>query len=260
MSLLAALAVCGCQVQGKLDLLESQLRRQEGRQADLESKLAAARIDLAVSRKEADALQAQLAGRGEKTILPEQADVLYRATGIQFNKLMTGGLDRDNRPGDELLTAVLVPHDADGELVKLPGTIQLEVFDLTKSGDRQRIGRWEFSVEKSRDLWHRGWIRSGYLFKLPWQEIPESSELLLHARLTTVDGRQFDTSQTIRITPPHTDAEADGKNKPEMFGRIGGEKNLGTLSQQHAAGSPDKKPVVLRTSDSWTDQTIPQYR
>ena len=206
MPLLMLVAVSGCAGPGTVDLLEARLRDQEDAISRLESDLDAANADLAVARKETQTLRDQLARRGEKTILPEQADVLYRATGIRFHKLFTGGDDADGIPGDELLSVLLIPHDHDGEPVKLPGEIQLDVSDPARPQDRQRIGTWEFSVDESRDFWHRGFIGSGYLFRLPWKQVPQSSELLLHARMTAPDGRQFDASQVIHITPPLAEA------------------------------------------------------
>ena len=37
---------------------------------------------------------------------------------------------------------------------------------------------------------------------------PQSPNLLVHARLKTIDGRQFDTSQSIHIVPPTATAQA----------------------------------------------------
>ncbi len=207
MPLLMLVALSGCAGRGTLDLLEARLREQEDAISRLKSKLAAATTELTAARKQTHALRDQLAGRGEKTLLPEQADVLFRATGIRFHKLLTGGDDGDGIPGDELLSALVIPHDADGELVKLPGAIQLDVSDPTKPPGQQRMGAWEFSVEESRAFWRRGFVGSGYLFRLPWKQVPETSELVLHARMTTPDGRQFDATQIIHVTPPPADAD-----------------------------------------------------
>lgn len=217
--LLIALTVCGCGGRRNVDVLEGRLRHQEALLADLESKLESNEAELHVSQKTVETLRSQLAGRGEETILPEQASVLYGATGIRFNQLLTGGHDIDGQPGDELLNAVLIPHDVDGELVKLPGTIQLDVSDLTKPRGQQLIGSWEFSTKESRAFWHRGFISSGYIFRLPWQQVPETPELLLHARLITPDGRQFDKSQIIHITPPSMQSRDEGLEAVSEFER-----------------------------------------
>jgi len=178
------------------------MRQQEDALYAAESELAANRSELTATRLEVDALRTQLAQRGESTILPEQAHALYRATGIRINKLRSGGLDNDDQPGDDEFLAVVTPHDADGELIKVPGDIELELYDMALPEKDRRIGQWEFGVGKAHNNWQSGLMGAGYQFKVPWQQQPTNSELVLHARLRTTDGRSFDASEPIVIEPP----------------------------------------------------------
>jgi len=200
--IVVALGVAGCVSRGNVDLLEAQLRESERTQETLQSHLDRTDSELEMARKEADALRKQIADDGRAPLLPEQADVLFRTTGIKFQSLLTGGLDRDALPGDDALAIMLAPHDGDGESVKLPGKIELELMDLTRPADQQEIASWSFSAEESRQHWHSGFLGAGYRFHLPWQQTPEANELVLHGRLTAPDGRQFDTSCVVKITPP----------------------------------------------------------
>ncbi|MGE3314862.1 MAG: hypothetical protein AB7O26_07060 [Planctomycetaceae bacterium] len=234
MSALVVASLSGCAVRGNTELLEARLRQQEDRVVRMETELRTAQSELAAARGESQHLREQLAGRGQETLLPEQADSMFRATGIQFNRLLTGGLDRDGVPGDELISAVVVPHDADGELVKLPGRIELTAYDLTQNQEQKLIGKWEYGVEECRGLWHSGFLGSGYLIRVPWSQIPSNAKVLLHARLVTPDGRQFDTSEHVEIEPPHGTAVAkskppatrtfvDGPDTEPELRRVGGE-------------------------------------
>lgn len=202
MSVLVALAACGCGGRTQLDLLETRLRQQEDVIYRARSELAAAQTDLELSRKETEALRAQLARRGQAAALPEQTAARFRATALQINKLLTGGLNRDDHPGDDALNVAVVPVDADGEPVKVPGTVSIELLDMAQPESRRRIGQWDFPLEQAAEQWQATLIGSGYRFLLPWKTRPEHSELLVHARLTTTDGRQFDTTHSVRITPP----------------------------------------------------------
>lgn len=300
MSLLVIWAVCGCAHTRNVEVLESHLRRQEHRLRALESELSETRSKLETARRETEIVRSRLARRGEKTPRPEQTMALARLTGVRINGLLTGGLDRDDRPGDELLTTVLVPHDADGETVKIDGRIELQVFDLAQPRDKQRLGGWSFSVEEARRNWHSGFLASGFQFRLPWPQTPTSSELLLHARFITSDGRQFDTSRTIQVTPPPSrpaeqedgpDAQAGSATiEPAGFETAPGESaesdaeapppfpaagepsgpSAAQPSGPRGAGDPPPKPFPaspsiegsrpLRTSDKWTDETIPYLR
>ncbi len=115
------------------------------------------------------------------------------------------GGQHDQQPGDDALSVVLIPHDDQGELVKIPGKILVEAFDLGGTEGTEPIGRWSYDLSEVRQHWHKGVIQSGYQFELPLEGVPRSDKVLLHGRLVTSDGRQFDTSHEIRITPPGDD-------------------------------------------------------
>lgn len=253
MSILLALAVCGCGLRrGNVDLLEARLRQQEDRLYELQSQLAQAHTELTTARRETDLLRDQLANRGTAALLPEQTTVLSRVEGLGIDPLLSGGLDRDEKPGDDLLAAMVTPRDADGNVLKLPGTLRLELFDLARPADKQRIGQWEFDPEQTRDHWHNGLLGSGYRFRLPWQQIPQHEALLLHARLTTADGRQFDASETLRINPP-TPASLAMPHPPA-------EEQLVEPAADVEPADRIIPPKPIPTSDRWTEETRPVIR
>jgi outer membrane murein-binding lipoprotein Lpp len=197
----AAALAAGCSSRGQLDVLESRLRRQEDTVVQLQTQLSKTQSQLQAARREATELETQVAATGRSAPI-EQVSALGKVEGIAFSKFLTGGMDRDGVPGDEILSAVVVPTDSDGNLVKVPGNLSLSVLDLSKGEGQQQIGRWDFPAKESVALWHAGFLGTGYVVRVPWQRPPGSANLLVHARLTTADGRQFDTSQSIRITPP----------------------------------------------------------
>lgn len=196
------LLVVGCAPSGRTELLEARLREQEDRLAETEAKLAEAKAANKVSLREVTALYRKLDEHEKTALLPEEAAPLFRLEKIEFSKLMTGSLDRDGQPGDEMVSAVLLPLDAQGSLVKVPGQVELELVDLSQPEGSRQVGRWDFSSDVVADHWHNGLVSSGYSFQLPWQQTPASSNLILHARLTTVDGRTFETSREITVDVP----------------------------------------------------------
>ena len=290
----SVLLAAGCVTSGNLEILESRLRGQEARISELQSDLDEAISRLAIVRRENDALRNQIADRGLKAILPEQADVLFRATGIKFSSLMTGGLNQDEFPGHELLNVMLSPHDADGDVVKLPGRIQLDVFDLSRADSERLIGRWDFAVDESRKYWDRTLFGSGYQFSLPWQQNPKSRELLLHARLTAPDHREFNASTTIHIEPPsnaqrslpdeshRSPAATEVPSTVQQFHRSTVDDRQERSAKTSVSHSEPPQPRPLRripdaelfnltehvddasspiqTSDRWTDETFPRLR
>lgn len=202
--LLGLLLLTGCVTRGNVELLEARLRSQESHVRTLQEELDSAQVDLEVAQKEAGTLRSQLVSQDKAPLVSEDASVLYRTKRLQINKFLTGGLNQDDDEGDDVLNAVIVPVDAQGELVKVPGKIQMELFDMTQPKESQRIGVWEFEEKDSKKNWHHGFLISGYQFKLPWQTIPKNKQLLLHARLTTSDGRQFDVSEKVTVTLPES--------------------------------------------------------
>jgi len=283
MSVLAAACLCGCAARGSIDVLESELRRQEDLLRQTQEQLQQAKSDLEVAHRESNALRKQLANRGDQPLLPEQADVLFRAEGIRFNSLLTNGIDRDGAPGDEKLSVLLYPHDREGGLLKLPGEIELKVVDLSAPADRQQLGQWTYTIEQCRELWHNGFLASGYLFELPWQQPPMSEEVTLHARFRTPDGREFDATQQVKVTPPgpsHT-AERPGvereytARKPAFRSAsteraaeagssgpaFGTEPLPGSTDADPAAGNPFlPNDGQIDTSDRFREFEIPRYR
>jgi hypothetical protein len=158
--------------------------------------------ELAKARQETELLRSQMASAGQGVPLPEQTGNLVRLSEVKINTLLSGGKDRDGQPGDDLLVALISPLDEQGDLVKIAGEVEIEAFDMTLTSDDKRVGHWTFDADQAAKAWHSGFVGAGLQFELPWQETPTSKELLVHVRLKTTDGRQFDSSTPIKIAPP----------------------------------------------------------
>jgi len=203
MSLLLACFGAGCATHGDVDSLETQLRQQEDQIVALQSQLNGANTDLRIAREESRLLRDQLHAKGNRTLVSEQAETLSKVETVKFSPLLTSGIDFDGSPGDDGLSALLMPVDADGDLVKLIGSIDLELLDLSLPHGQQSIGQWHFTADEARGQWHRGFMSAGYLFQLKWQQPPAARELTLHGRLVAPDGRQFNATQTVKLKLPH---------------------------------------------------------
>ena len=213
----------------------------------------------------------------------EQADVLYRTEAIKFNMLLTSGQNRDGEPGDEGLAVMLIPVDMHGDLVKLAGEVELDLFDMTLAADEQCLGRWRFTIDEVRSKWQSGLLSTGYLFQVDWQRPPAARELTLHARLTIPDGRKFDVTSQVKVEPPvlssgpwrasqsavsrGPSSPVAGKPAPQLVAPSSA--TVKTRRPNFAvAGGDSKTPNVrpapssspTRTSDNWTDDTIPVVR
>lgn len=242
MSALLALAGVGCASTGNVDTLESQLRQQEDQITALQGQVTGLDRELRVAREEAGMLRAQLQSEGKRTLVSEQAEILSRAETIKFSPMLTSGVDLDSQPGDDAISVLLMPLDGDGDLVKLSGAVELELFDLSRPRAEQLIGEWKFSVDEARALWHRGFMSAGYLFHLNWQRPPQSRELTLHGRLVAPDGRQFNATQPLKVKL------AVAASPPTI------------IPAKHEAQRVPAQAAPVKTSDSFTTDSIPRLR
>ena len=182
------------------ELLESQLRQREDEALLVKGQLHDAQSQLTACRRENGVLRSQLRDAGAQGMLPEQAAALFSVEKIALNRLMTGGIDTDGNPGDDALSVVIEPRDQQGDVLKSPGTIAIELLDLALDPVDRRVGYWTFDLETALKHWQGGLFGTGYQFKLPWQRgYPRHANLTLHARLLTPDGRAFRATETITV-------------------------------------------------------------
>lgn len=252
----------GCASRGNLEVLETALRVQEDQLAELRQQLSATNGELQVSQNEISRLREQLAGAGQQVHAPEHLENEYKAVGLRFNSYLTSGIDRDGRPGDEKLSVLLYPHDDQGGLVKLPGTIELRAIDLSAPDGQQEVGNWTFTPTETKEAWHSGFLAAGFLFEESWQRQPVGDNVTLHARFKTIDGRQFDAIQPLKVNTaegslvqeqPASSTLRAGKPADGFDDFDAGEPVGAPLDDEEPSG-------VIETSDRYTESEIPVIR
>lgn len=220
---LCPLIVSGCHVLGAgsaaRSSLEARLRGRETKITRLERELATLQNELQASQREIGDLRKNLAATSDAAaqspLLSEQARTTFRINSVEITSLLSGGLDRDDTPGDEILSVLLAPVDSSGEVLRADGSIEMNVYDLTKPTPQQLIGSWVFDVESTRELWHSGVIGKGFHLNVTWKTPPASGQVLAHCRFTTTDDRAFDTNATLKVAPESQPA-ATRKPIPEL--------------------------------------------
>ena len=216
---MSALMLCGCLGRAKPDLLQARLREQQEHLVEVERRADAAQTELARSRREAEQLRAELARSGKRVVAAEYTEALVRASKLQINSLMSGGLNRDERPGDDALVAYIALIDDDGEIIKLPGAVQLTLIDPSLPEPMRQIGQWDFTAEECRSKWTRGLTGAGYQFTVKLDQPSQHEQLVLNAKLTTADERIFDATQLVRVDPSASESRgrvplAEGEPQP----------------------------------------------
>jgi outer membrane murein-binding lipoprotein Lpp len=269
-SVVAVLLIGGCASRGNLEVLESELRRQEDQMAELQLQLASTRSELDIALNEAARLRQQLTQSGTIALSPEHIENEFRAVGVRFNTYLTSGVDRDGQPGDEQISVLVYPHDEQGGLVKLGGKLELRALDLAAPKTEQEVGVWNYSPTVIRDSWHSGFLAAGYLFEEAWQRPPSGPEIMLHARFVTTDGRQFDAVQPLRVKPQINQKVAATlapkkvrTRKPVLIPASHKRSALKPVEPELPAdfkGDPAPKAQPIPTSDSFRNWESPTYR
>jgi hypothetical protein len=96
---------------------------------------------------------------------------------------------------------VVVPRDGDGAAVKVPGRVTVSAFEVSREGLKSPIGRWEIAPEQLRRTWKSGLLSSGYFVPLQWDKPPATERVRLVARLTTLDGREYEADKDVTVRP-----------------------------------------------------------
>ena len=81
----------------------------------------------------------------------------------------SGGADYDGRPGDDGVTVYLRLVDADGDAVKVPGRITVQLLDNSDLGSPELLGLYRFdSVDQLRKAWYGKFGTRHYTLKCPF--------------------------------------------------------------------------------------------
>ncbi len=131
---------------------------------------------------------------------PPAGDDSRRVASLVLNRLLCSGYNADGRPGDEGITIMLEPRDAQGRIVKVPSDVSVVVLDPALVGESARIARWDFTSSDLAGRFRTGKMGQGLLLQPVWPAAgPLHSDLHLFVRYTTRDGRRFEVDRPIRI-------------------------------------------------------------
>jgi hypothetical protein len=180
----------GCR--NKTDVLEIELRTREQLYRDLQADYQRSEGHISALQMEVEALR-----KGSK-ITPEQAASTYGLKRIVLGR-STGGVDNDNKPGDEALQVVVEPRDYDDHSIKAPGTMQITALEITPQGVKVPVSTWELSAEQVRLSWKQGLLSNGYTVTLPWKQFPVHENVRVVVRFVTPDQRVFEADKDVKV-------------------------------------------------------------
>lgn len=150
----------------------------------------------------ARALLDKLAAANEE---PEIVDPVHdlEVTEITLNRMLTGGMNRDHRNGDEGILVVVEPRNPKNQIVPALGEISIVVLDPALEGEAARIARWDITPQELENSFRGRKLGRGLQLALPWPgDPPQHTDLHLFVRFVADDGRKLIADRELKIEPP----------------------------------------------------------
>lgn len=200
-AILVGVAGCRNSTLRRADTLEARLRDQQATISQLSASLKQVETDRDIARREASVLREELASLEPDSTVVHAAHTLARIQQIEVVPLLSGGLDRDEIPGDELISLLIAPKDSNGEIHRVQGSLSVQIRDISLPDEQQTVSRIDFDATELDALWHNGIVGRGIRLVVPAPKAPSNEELTAHIRFTDTSGQQFDTVYSLRLTP-----------------------------------------------------------
>ena len=177
-----------------------------------------------------------------------------KVQSITLHRLLTGGLNVDGLPGDEGISVVIEPRDAQGNIVAAAGAVSLLVLDPALPRDRARVARWDLSARDVAGTFRRLALgASGITLELPWPAAaPQHGRLELFVRFTTSDRRELEAHQQLELTPPgatdvrQASSQSNGSARDGQGGQ-GGQPMAPSVLASHWETKPQPLPASAAT-------------
>jgi hypothetical protein len=121
---------------------------------------------------------------------PNRPTVLFGPTSVEIVS-RSGGMNFDNKDGDDGIMIYLRPRDADGDAVKAPGKVTIDLLDLSEPGSPKSVAVCKFEDPESlRKMWHSQLLTQHYSLRCPFPPdaiLPDSRKLLASVAFTDVN-------------------------------------------------------------------------
>lgn len=207
----SVLCSIGCQsaADRRADGLEVRLREQQTSIDRLSASLEKIQTDRDVARREASILRDELGKLQPSPDIIQAAHSTALIDRIEVVPLLSGGLDRNDIPGDELVSLLIAPKDSSGEIHRVPGKLSIRLTDVSRPAGSEELLTENFSDTEAEDLWHNGIVGRGFRVLIPLPASLTTRNLTAHVRFRTVAGAQFDTLHQLQVAPETARTSAD---------------------------------------------------
>ncbi len=118
---------------------------------------------------------------------PDRPATLFAPVKVEIASL-TGGANYDDQPGDDGVNVYLRLLDADGDTIKAPGKITIQLVDNSLMGSPKVLGVYVFgNPQQLRETWYGKFGTSHYTLKCPFRPNTRLSTNQLDVRVEFID-------------------------------------------------------------------------
>ncbi len=113
----------------------------------------------------------------------------------------TNLFDKDKDGTKETLIVYIQPIDQDGDIIKAPGDVHVQLLDLDKDRDPTLLGKWHITPGKLRKLWFSALLKTHYRLTFDISDKVENYDKSLTVTVTFTDyltGKVFEEQRLIK--------------------------------------------------------------
>lgn len=141
-----------------------------------------------------------------QTLGPDRPVTFFAPVKLEIASL-SGGADYDGKPGDDGINVYLRPKDTDGDTVKTPGKMKVQITDNSNLASPRVIGVYSFdNLEEVRKTWHGQFGTQHFTLKCPFPggvALPASRKLVVSAEFVDLlSGATLTASQEVKFAEP----------------------------------------------------------
>jgi hypothetical protein len=134
--------------------------------------------------------------------LPDDLNLkdIYEVQSIRITKY-TNLYDKDKDGKKETLIVYIQPVDRDGDIIKVPADVHVQLLDLDKDKEPVVLGRWHLTPARMKKLWLNAFMKTHYRLALDVSDKVDSYEEPLTVMVTFTDcltGKVFEEQKQIK--------------------------------------------------------------
>ena len=129
----------------------------------------------------------------------KRLDKLYYTRSISLGAA-TGGVSTEGKDGDNAVKIFIEPMDQYGSIIKAPGQVKVQLFDLAAPPDKNLLGQLDVSVDELAKLWSSGFIVYHYSFPCLFTTQPQHPDITVRVEFTDyLTGQRFSQQKVVKV-------------------------------------------------------------